>query len=337
MESINSNLNLDNVVFIKGKAYTKLPEPDFDEGISGSLMLLCDNFSNNQNKKYVAKICLKKDLFPMFLNETAILEQISHDQIVKYVTSGALEKFKRGKCVKRRYCILSEYYENLSLSHYPGPIDEKIVKIIAKCLVDVIEYLHNEKKIAHRDIKPDNIMLNNDFIPCLIDFGLAQKSDEELKFPKCGTTSYRPPEVFTIEGKKENYPIIVQNFCSFETDYDPFKFDIFSLGVTMLVLSTGKNPFINIEEFGENYRDNYYFKYFLNDKDKFWEIIELNISTELSKELKELIMKLISVYPNERPRIEIVKKDKWFDEIRNLSKNEIKTQLKNYFSSRISC
>lgn len=47
--------------------------------------------------------------------------------------------------------------------------------------MDAVNYLHNELNIVHRDIKPQNIMINEDGTPILADFGKAYqlKSDEE--------------------------------------------------------------------------------------------------------------------------------------------------------------
>lgn len=59
-----------------------------------------------------------------------------------------------------------------------------------------VEYLHNNK-IAHRDIKAENIALGSKGIPKLIDFSLSnfQKNGIELLRTPCGSPEYAAPEV----------------------------------------------------------------------------------------------------------------------------------------------
>ena len=45
---------------------------------------------------------------------------------------------------------------------------------MAKCLVDALDYLHNEVAIVHRDIKPSNILLDESGAPMIVDFGKSQ-------------------------------------------------------------------------------------------------------------------------------------------------------------------
>jgi len=74
-------------------------------------------------------------------------------------------------------------------------IDEKECKDIYLQLMNGINYLHN-KNISHRDIKLDNIILDDDKVVKIIDFGFStiSKEDKLLSF-FCGTPSYMPPEI----------------------------------------------------------------------------------------------------------------------------------------------
>ena len=51
-----------------------------------------------------------------------------------------------------------------------------------------MEWLHSQN-ITHRDLKPDNVMIDSDGNPIIIDFGLANEND-----PIAGTPGYRAPE-----------------------------------------------------------------------------------------------------------------------------------------------
>jgi serine/threonine protein kinase len=63
--------------------------------------------------------------------------------------------------------------------------------------VDVLDYLHNELKIAHRDIKLDNILMQDNLDLKLADYGSCTSSEDDISACKefRGTLSYMAPEV----------------------------------------------------------------------------------------------------------------------------------------------
>lgn len=94
-----------------------------------------------------------------------------------------------------------EYVPGGELSTYlqsHGRISEDMVKTISRQIVHALRYLH-KRKITHRDIKPDNILISShDPLKVkLSDFGLS-KSVQEETFLKtfCGTLLYCAPEVY---------------------------------------------------------------------------------------------------------------------------------------------
>lgn len=93
-----------------------------------------------------------------------------------------------------------EYLPGLSLGTYlkaqpTGRISEKTCKKIFKQLSKALSYMH-EMNIAHRDIKLQNIILDEDLNPKLIDFGFSTCIDPTQKMKIfCGTPSYMSPEV----------------------------------------------------------------------------------------------------------------------------------------------
>ena len=104
---------------------------------------------------------------------------------------------------------------------------EKEVVDIGVMLCDVFIYLHSEKPpIIYRDLKPANIILNDDGRVRLIDFGIAR----EYKYSKrgdtvcLGTRGYAAPEQFGGDGQTDE------------------RTDIYCLGATLYHLVTGKNP-----------------------------------------------------------------------------------------------
>ena len=64
-------------------------------------------------------------------------------------------------------------------------------------LLMALHYCHKTAKVIHRDIKPDNIMLNHKNQAVLIDFGVsALKGDDDFVQTKVGTLLFFAPEMF---------------------------------------------------------------------------------------------------------------------------------------------
>lgn len=101
------------------------------------------------------------------------------------------------------------------------PIQDALqwIQTLATCLRTV-----HKKGIIHHDIKPDNILFSHNGNIKISDFGIANKD--------CGTRSYMAPESF-------NWDI--------DTKQDP-RIDIYALGVTMMEVLTGKNPFLYLSK-----------------------------------------------------------------------------------------
>ena len=59
--------------------------------------------------------------------------------------------------------------------------------------------VHNQYNVAHRDIKPDNLLVNKQGIIHITDFGVSQqfKDKDDTTDVKFGTPAYHPPEVYT--------------------------------------------------------------------------------------------------------------------------------------------
>lgn len=98
----------------------------------------------------------------------------------------------------------------------------------------------NSKGYCHRDLKPWNIMFNNDLSALkIIDFGYATPINEEefskspsyLKGKLSGTVNYMAPEL--------NLP---------EIDFSLAKADVFALGVILFNLLTGTFPFSSVKD-----------------------------------------------------------------------------------------
>lgn len=109
-------------------------------------------------------------------------------------------------------------------------LDEPLISYIYRQIVSAVEYLHS-LHILHRDIKDENIIINHKFEVKLIDFGSATFFNEKSEFCTFyGTTEYCSPEV--LAGNKYSGP----------------ELEMWSMGVTLYVLTYSINPFEDAEE-----------------------------------------------------------------------------------------
>ncbi|CEI72415.1 serine/threonine-protein kinase [Romboutsia hominis] len=123
-----------------------------------------------------------------------------------------IEEFVNGKTLHEKLKE-TDHLEEIEVINY----------IISLC--DILNILHNlNPPIIHRDIKPSNIMISNDNVLKLIDFDISRnyKYGENMDTILLGTKGYASPEQFGFE----------QSDC---------RSDIYSLGIMMNVLTTGKH------------------------------------------------------------------------------------------------
>jgi protein kinase X len=87
-----------------------------------------------------------------------------------------------------------------------GTFNEQVTKFIAAQIVLAIGCLH-KNHLIHRDIKPDNILLNEDGYVKIADFGLSKtiESSAHLTYSICGTREYIAPEIVLNSG--HSYPV----------------------------------------------------------------------------------------------------------------------------------
>ena len=138
-----------------------------------------------------------------------------------------------------------------------GALNENLARFYFSKLIDAVGFLHN-LEIAHRDIKPLNILLKSDaHMLKLADFGHAVNPENRLSIGVMGTHDYRAPEVLNVSG------------------YNPMAADVFSCGVTLFAMVFGFELFFKKKkENGDPYppMDCYWYKMIWKRKyDAFWE------------------------------------------------------------------
>nr|XP_045619156.1 PAS domain-containing serine/threonine-protein kinase-like isoform X2 [Procambarus clarkii]XP_045619157.1 PAS domain-containing serine/threonine-protein kinase-like isoform X2 [Procambarus clarkii]XP_045619158.1 PAS domain-containing serine/threonine-protein kinase-like isoform X2 [Procambarus clarkii] len=109
-------------------------------------------------------------------------------------------------------------------------LDESLAAYIFRQIVSALTYLHS-LSIIHRDVKDENVILNNKFHVKLIDFGSSAFTKPGKLFSQfAGTVEYCSPEV--LKGNR----------------YSGYELEVWSLGVTLYTLMYGENPFYDVDE-----------------------------------------------------------------------------------------
>ncbi len=161
-----------------------------------------------------------------FKREAAILGKLQHENIV-----GIFDFYEKDG---DKFIVL-EYIKGKSLKQIIREKHKIPVKFAVYILKEVLNGLTHVHKnhILHRDLKPDNIMVSDEGVVKLTDFGLAfGRESVNVTNPGTyvGTPAYFPPEQLTGQ------QLTVAS-------------DIFSLGITFAEILTGKNPFEGKNQF----------------------------------------------------------------------------------------
>ena len=226
--------------------------------------------SKNDGNYYAVKIIQKQNKIEKnIVREKFILNTINHNNLIKFY--GSFEDNENQYFVTDYLPNgtlddkIKKYLSNFNSIKEAVPIQENLVIIIFKQILEGLIYLHSNN-IIHRDIKPENILFDENNNVKITDFGISAflKLEMYLTNPNlytnntfCGTPGYIPPEI--LYGK----------------EFD-FKCDIYSLGMTIFKLMNFSLP--------SN-----------NNSDK------ITLNEYYSKELRNLVMRMISKNPDDRP------------------------------------
>jgi predicted Ser/Thr protein kinase len=154
-----------------------------------------------------------------FMNEARAMAQLSHPNIVRIYNLGPPEEPPH---------FVMEYIEGAPLLEAVQALSlEQKTELMLK-VAKAVEFLH-QHRMVHRDLKPANILVGPDLEPMLLDFGLARQADGGKRLTLPGEL-LGTPDYFSPEQARADQPLNARS-------------DIFSLGILLYEILTGKLPF----------------------------------------------------------------------------------------------
>ena len=224
-------------------------------------------------------------------NEITILKNLSHTGIigmVEYGDAGQVVK-PSGRIIDNLVFIVMEFVQGgllFDLCQTMGAMGEDAGRFFLTQILSAVEYMHG-KRVVHRDLKLENILVTDNLDLKIADFGFAcYKGIDSLKSYR-GTMTYMAPEI------KEN------------KEYKGTQVDMFSIGVILFIIVQGIFPF------KEARKEEYFYNLLLEGKyDTYFQKVN---GTGLSADFKDLILRFFSYNGNERPTLEQLKAHPWMN------------------------
>ncbi|KAK4135403.1 kinase-like protein [Trichocladium antarcticum] len=168
-----------------------------------------------------------QDALWLIREEVAIMKKLNHPNLVQLIevlddpdddsVYMVLEMCKKGVVM------------NIGLGEATTPYPEEQCRLWFRDLILGIEYLHSQG-VVHRDIKPDNLLLTDDDILKIVDFGVSEmfeKSGQMRTAKSAGSPAFLPPELCVAKHGDVSGPAA----------------DIWSMGVSLYCLHYGRIPF----------------------------------------------------------------------------------------------
>ena len=237
--------------------------------------------SSTPSKTYALKILSKSSIVESglqdhVLTEKRIMEELNHPFILSFHCAMQDDKYI--------YFLLEVLLggELFKFLRAETQFPESWSRFYSASVVLAFCELH-ERKIAYRDLKPENLVMDTNGFLKLVDFGLAKKVDTGKTWTLCGTPDYLAPEVILNEGHD-------------------WAVDYWALGVLIYEMTAGSPPF------------------YADDPMEVYEKIlsgHVSIPNHFSRGLADLVKKLLRTYQSKRlgrtkGGTAAIKKHKWF-------------------------
>lgn len=231
--------------------------------------------------------------------EQAVLRKLDHPNIVRH-RDILYDPEKDGYVVVIEYMARGVVIDSSKLEGVK-PLSEDGVREIMRDVVAGLEYLHYQR-IAHRDIKPDNLLRAGDGTVKMSDFGEARMYDVTSVDPRPkssvpGTPAFIAPELCMSERSPKAPP-------------ESYAADVWSLGASLFYMVYGRAPFLAKTVFE-------IYDCICTQRLRFPE------QPKVSRKLKDLIKKMLVKEPKNRATLQDVARHAWFGE-RVVQREELK-------------
>ena len=211
-------------------------------------------------------------------NEITILKNLQHAGIInmyEYGDAGQVVK-PSGRVIDNLVYIVMEFVQGgllFDLCQTMGAMGEDAGRFFLHQMLDSVEYMHS-RRVVHRDLKLENILVDDNLNLKLADFGFAcYKNIDTLKSYR-GTMTYMAPEI--KEGKQ----------------YAGSQVDMFSIGVILFIIVQGIFPF------KEARKEEYFYNLIMQGQnDTYFQKVN---GTDLSDDFKDLILRFFAFDGNTR-------------------------------------
>lgn len=227
------------------------------------------------------------------MNEVEVMKNLSHPNIVNLLDFNDTAEYCKPNGVKAAVFYLALELANggelFDFIAQTGKFSEKVARYYFHQLCDAFEYLHGNG-VSHRDMKPENIMLDSEYNLKLADFGFA--SSKAQNETRKGTDSYMAPEIHM--GQKYSGQCV----------------DLFAAGIILFIMVAQHPPFNKATP-----KDPHYKTISANRLDLFWKLHSRNKPGGLaffSEEFMDLITQLLTFDPVQRPSLAEVKAHPWY-------------------------
>lgn len=225
--------------------------------------------------------------------EIEALKQIQHPNILRLLAYNLNARYPERNGVNRNVILLVLEYmpggELFDILYYSAQLEENVARTYFRQLIDGIEACHLTG-ICHRDIKPQNLLLNEYYQLKITDFGLAkifEEKEEEMHSFHVGTRGYQAPEIL------ERQP------------YTP-ACDLFSAGVVLFILLTGYPPFEHAKA-----SDKWYRPLTRGSPKRFW---KNHHGCGVGGAAKDLITRMFACDPARRVTIADIRNHPWYNQ-----------------------
>merc|ERR1712154_494712 len=226
--------------------------------------------------------------------EIESLKQIRHPNVMKLYAYNLKARYptKNGEKIDTVLLVLefAPGGEIFDILYYTSALEPTLARTYFRQSIFGLEACHNAG-VAHRDIKPQNLLLDSRFNIKLTDFGLSKvfesDADAIMKTTYVGTRGYQAPELLL------------------DKPYD-LACDIFSMGVVLFILITGYPPFEQA-----HFSDRWFRPLAKADYAKFWKY-HAGCSISNDAKCKDLLEKMLCYDPKQRITIAQLKKHPWF-------------------------